>query len=109
MRNEREAAMHLPMNSRSSSLPKCFPIGAKYVVEGHSGEGGDLRVWSRYVVLPSGRRINVPADLEPARSPRVFLQRRNPGKKFRSHAKARPLAGRKKIIGRAGTARQHGR
>ena len=48
---------------QSSSLPTRFPVGAKYVVEGRGGEDGQLRVFSRYVVLPGGRRIKLPADL----------------------------------------------
>jgi hypothetical protein len=52
------------MNSSANGLPKHlphrFPVGATYVVEGYGGEDGDLRVISRYVVLPGGRRINVP-------------------------------------------------
>ena len=52
------------MNSSANGLPKHlphrFPVGATYVVEGYGGEDGDLRVISRYVVLPGGCRINVP-------------------------------------------------
>jgi hypothetical protein len=64
-------------------MPKRFPVGAKYVVEGHVVEGrggdhGDLRVLARYVVLPDGRRINVPADLNRQASPRALMRRRNP-------------------------------
>ena len=52
--------MGLAIDRLSSRLPRRFPIGAKYVVEGYGGE--NLRVIARYVVLPSGRRINVPAS-----------------------------------------------
>ena len=48
---------------RPSQLPRQFPVGATYVVEGFGGAEGDLRVIARYVVLPGGQRINVPADL----------------------------------------------
>ena len=48
---------------RPSQLPRRFPVGATYVVEGFGGAEGDLRVIARYVVLPGGRRINVPTDL----------------------------------------------
>src|SRR6202050_1408063 len=61
--SKREGAMRLPVDRQSSPLPKRFPIGARYVVEGRGGEDGHLRVISRYVVLPGGQRINVPADL----------------------------------------------
>jgi hypothetical protein len=52
-----------PVDRQSSVLPKRFPVGARYVVEGRGGEDGRLRVFSRYVVLPGGQRINVPSDL----------------------------------------------
>jgi hypothetical protein len=55
--------MGLPTDCLSSRLPRRFPVGAKYVVEGYGGEEGNLRLIARYVVLPDGRRINVPADL----------------------------------------------
>jgi hypothetical protein len=89
-------------HDRSSSLPTRFPVGAKYVVEGRGGEDGQLRVFSRYVVLPGGRRIKLPADLGQfpelgASSPRRPSQNRAGSR--------RPRA--KKIIGRPGTTRQH--
>jgi hypothetical protein len=55
--------MRLPIDRQSSPLPKRFPVGARYVVEGRGGDDGHLRVFSRYVVLPGGQRINVPSDL----------------------------------------------
>ena len=55
--------MNWPLKNRSGQLPRRFPVGATYVVEGFGGAEGDLRVIARYVVLPGGRRINVPADL----------------------------------------------
>ena len=61
--------MGLQIDRLSSRLPRRFPIGAKYVVEGYGGEKGNLRVIARYVVLPDGRRINVPASLSQAASP----------------------------------------
>ena len=56
-------------------LPKRFPIGTTYVVEGHvveglGNEGGQLQVFSRYVVLPSGQRINLGANLRSPAAPR---------------------------------------
>jgi hypothetical protein len=49
-----------PANYRMSQLPRRFPVGATYVVEGVGGAEGHLRVIARYVVLPGGRRINIP-------------------------------------------------
>ena len=59
----KRVAMRLPIDRQSNPLPKRFPIGARYVVEGRGGEDGHLRVISRYIVLPGGQRINVPSDL----------------------------------------------
>jgi hypothetical protein len=57
--------MGLPIDRLCSRLPRRFPVGAKYVVEGYGGEEGKLRVIARYVVLPGGQRINVqPASLQ---------------------------------------------
>ena len=66
----------MPINHLSSRLPRRFPVGAKYVVEGSGGEEGNLRVIASYVVLPGGRRINVPADLSQPASPRARAFRR---------------------------------
>lgn len=54
--------MYLPAGRKSSRLPKRFPVGTTYVVEGSGGDAGRLRIFSRYVVLPGGRRINLPDD-----------------------------------------------
>ena len=51
--------MQLPTDGLQNRLPRRFPVGAKYVVEGYGGDEGDLRVIARYVVMPGGRRINV--------------------------------------------------
>jgi hypothetical protein len=64
------------MNPRTtrqpSRLPKRFPIGTTYVIQGRGGQNGGFQVFSRYVVLPSGARINVAGDFgEQARPLRV--------------------------------------
>ena len=51
--------MALSKGGSERRLPRRFPVGAKYVVEGYGGAEGQLRVIARYVVLPGGRRINV--------------------------------------------------
>lgn len=53
--------MRLKTETRSHRLPKSFPVGAVYVVEGTGGDRGCLSVSARYVVMPSGKRIDVPA------------------------------------------------
>jgi hypothetical protein len=95
--------MRLPIDRQSSPLPKRFPVGARYVVEGRGGEDGHLRVVSRYVVLPGGPRINVPSD--PGQTP--GLSAHAPRHK-RARGRARPSRmAAKKIIGSAGTTPQH--
>ena len=44
--------MGLPIDRLSRRLPRRFPVGATYVVEGYGGEEGNLRVIARYIVLP---------------------------------------------------------
>ncbi|MDR3420558.1 MAG: hypothetical protein P4L80_04830 [Xanthobacteraceae bacterium] len=82
-------------------LPRRFPVGATYVVEGYGGDEGDLRVIARYVVLPGGRRINVPADFS-LPVPRALAFRRASNAKP-SPAKDRSTSG-KKFARRRGTA-----
>jgi hypothetical protein len=49
----------MPQSLKSNRLPKSFPVGTTYVVEGQGGEHGQLLVSSRYVVLPGGQRIEI--------------------------------------------------
>ena len=42
-----------------SRLPTRFPVGTRYIVEGEPGTGGELRIVSRYVVMPSGVRYDL--------------------------------------------------
>jgi hypothetical protein len=95
--------MRLPVDRQSSPLPKRFPIGARYVVEGRGGEDGHLRVVSRYVVLPGGQRINVPSD--PGQPPGLSAVAAR-HKRGRSRASLPGMAA-KKIMRGAGTTRQH--
>ena len=94
--------MHAPIDRSSGVLPKRFPVGARYVIEGHGGEDGNLRVLSRYVVLPGGQRINVPSDLGALRALSVRAPRHKGRRRFRG---ARLVA--KKIMRGAGTRRRH--
>ena len=97
---------HGPSGSRVSSLPTRFPVGARYVVEGHGGEDGQLRVISRYVVLPGGRRIKLAADsgeLGLAVEPAPRRRRQAPARQ--ASARTKKIIG-KKIIGQAGPTKQ---
>ncbi len=96
--------MRLPVDRRSSPLPKRFPVGARYVVEGRGGEDGHLRVVSRYVVLPGGQRINVPSDLGQPPGLSAHTPRH---KRARSRARPSRMTA-KKIMRGAGTTQQHG-
>ena len=56
----------MPKSQKSSRLPKRFPVGTTYVVEGRGGESGKLLVSSRYVVLPGGQRVDIAAQSRPS-------------------------------------------
>jgi hypothetical protein len=97
-----EDAMRLPIDRQSAPLPKRFPVGARYVVEGRGDEDGRLRVFSRYVVLPGGQRINVPSEAGKVAALSIHAPR---GKRSRMRAR-RPGVTAKKIMPGAGTTRQ---
>lgn len=40
-------------------LPRRFPVGTRLVVEGEPDRHGTLRVVSRYLVMPNGRRYDL--------------------------------------------------
>jgi hypothetical protein len=50
-------------------LPSRFPVGIRYILEGEPGTGGKLRIVSRYVVMPNGRRYDLMTPAERARNP----------------------------------------
>ena len=104
--------MHLSAGRKPNRLPKRFPVGTTYVVDGHGGEHGDLRVFSRYVVLPDGQRINLADDfggnLAGPASPRA--RRRRAASRNGTPTRVNSAASRaKKIMVRAGTTRQRSR
>jgi len=110
----KEAAVGLPTNDMRNRLPHRFPVGATYVVEGYGGGEGDLRVIARYVVLPGGQRINVPADVpadlsnpSPRPPQRALAFRRRQNAK-QSPTKSRLARGPKKNAARRGTGSRAG-
>jgi hypothetical protein len=110
----REGVMQLLASRKRTRLPKRFPVGTTYVVEGRGGENGDLRVYSRYVVLPSGERINLGGDFARPAPPRVDRRARSRSasrtSKSRAATRRRSRTVRvKKIIAPAGTRRRHRR
>jgi hypothetical protein len=46
------------MSSQAMRLPKQFPVGTRYVIEGRGG-----RIQSRYLEFPDGRHVELPAEL----------------------------------------------
>jgi len=106
--------MNVPVSRKRARLPKQFPVGTTYVVEGRGGEDGRLRVYSRYLVLPSGERINLGGDS--ARPAVARADRRTRNHSAGHPAKRRVAAGSgdrsertKKIMATSGTSRQHRR
>jgi hypothetical protein len=79
------------MTVPASRLPNRFPVGSRYVVEGRGDGDGNLRVFSRYVLLPDGRRIDIPADLVRPHRPRTHRNRRIQPVARRSAPPARQL------------------
>jgi hypothetical protein len=97
---------------KSNRLPKHFPVGTTYVVEGHGGADGQLRVFSRYVVLPDGKRINLAPDFAGSATATASVSARSRCR-ARSHNPG-PVPNRtkrnseraKKIVATGGTPRQ---
>jgi len=98
--------MPLSIRHKLSRLPKRFPVGTTFVVEGRTvaGDGKnnkDLRVFSRFVVLPGGRRIDLGGDAA------VVTRGRRARSRRRQNAASRASTGSKKIVtGRGTTLRQ---
>ena len=83
-------------------LPKSFPVGTTFVIEGRTVAGDDdddrqLQVFSRFVVLPGGRRIDL--GLVSGGSSRI---RRTGSRKPQTPPRRRSSRA-KKIINGAGT------
>jgi len=67
-----------------SSLPRRFPVGTKFVIEGQTRGEGQLRVSKRYLEFPDGTFMRLP--LQPAG--REAARKRPPRKEVRSSAKS---------------------
>jgi hypothetical protein len=100
----------MPLSTRHklSRLPKRFPVGTTFVVEGRaiapdSKNNGHLRVFSRFVVLPGGRRIDLGGD------PSGITRNRRSRSRSRQSAPGRASAGAKKIVSERGTTLQQRR
>lgn len=94
--------MHLSASRKPTRLPKRFPVGTTYVVEGCGGDDGHLRVFSRYVVLPGGKHINLGADFTGLAPPRAHRSRNRGENQAQSRGKRRAVRA-KKIVAAGGT------
>ena len=92
--------MHLSGSRESTRLPKRFPVGTTYVVEGRNGANGHLCVFSRYVVLPGGERINLSTELGSGTAP---IPRRRAGSEAKSQNGAKLRASRAGVTARTRT------
>jgi hypothetical protein len=90
--------MALSKSRLESRLPREFPVGAKYIIEGYGGAEGQLRIIARYVLLPSGQRINFSGG----QASNVNRSRRPPA--LRVPTKIRTGTAAKNLTGRRGTA-----
>jgi len=71
------------MGSRTQGLPRRFPVGTRYVIEGRGG-----RIQLRYLEFPDGRHVDLPVEPRPrARSRTAPVRRR----------RSRPSAPRRKF------------
>lgn len=86
--------MRLSKQPRPSVLPKHFPSGTVYVVEGRGGEDGRLQVSSRYLILPGEGRIDLLS-----RSARAQLDRGQSGRIHGRGSLRAPVANQSRTAG----------
>ena len=55
---------------QAARIPKRVPVGTKYVIEGKRRAEGEVHVFSRYLIFPNGRRVELPSDVPPLAMPR---------------------------------------
>jgi hypothetical protein len=104
-----EGAMSLSTEHEMPQLPKRLPAGSVYVVEGRVGRHGNLRVSSRYLVMPSGEKVKFPMELA-AKHPVGAGSRRLFGRDSRPSSRTKEFSrGTKKFAVLRGTRRQRTR
>ena len=101
--------MGLSTERHIRNLPKRLPVGTVYVVEGRGGHRGNLCVSSRYVVMPGGQKVEIPADLSRTQPAQAGLRRPFGVHGHTSSRAKRFLAPPKKIGAVAGTRSHKGR
>jgi hypothetical protein len=106
--------MPLSLRHKFSRLPKRLPVGSTFVIEGRAiagdGEKNDhLQVFSRFIVLPGGRRIELGGDSATTARNRRARNRSRQGSPARRSARAKTMAKTtaKKIMAGAGTTYRH--
>ena len=100
----------MPFSERHklSRLPRRFPVGTTFVVEGRAvaanGKNTEhFRVFSRFVMLPGGRRIDLGGDAA------VVTRSRRTRSRNRPSVATQSSSGAKKIVSEPGTTlRQRG-
>jgi hypothetical protein len=94
--------MHSRRIRQTGRLPRSFPAGAVYVVEGRGGQYGHLRISARYLIMPGGQRVDV---LSTHGRPDRFRARRRHAqtRQLHNHAPGRAAAGAKKFAVVGGT------
>jgi hypothetical protein len=86
---------------QSGGLPRSFPVGATYVVEGRGGQYGHLRISARYLIMPGGQRLDVLSKF--GRPDRVRARRRQPQARQPHNRAPGRIAGAKKFAVIGGT------
>jgi hypothetical protein len=94
--------MPLSLRHKFSRFPKRLPVGSTFVIEGRTvaGDGEKnrhLQVFSRFIVLPGGRRIELGGDSSSSARNRRARERNRPAQPQRRSG------GTKKIIAERGT------
>jgi hypothetical protein len=100
--------MPLSIRHKLRHLPKRFPVGTTFVVEGRpvaaKGKNNEqLRVFSRFVVLPGGRRIDLGDDAT------ALTRSRRTRSRNRQSTTPQASRGSKKIVSERGTTLRQGR
>ena len=58
------------MASSTNRLPSRFPVGTKFVIEGHRSGKGQVQVFSRYLEFPDGTFFPLPKRAGPRKPAR---------------------------------------
>jgi hypothetical protein len=67
----------------SNRLPSRFPVGTKFVIEGHPAGDGQGQVYSRFLEFPDGTFLRLPAKTTRRKS--AATERRTRRAKARKH------------------------